>query len=162
MDACEGGLKRFIEQTGNTDEPVEVLSLGGGKNITSDALWLAGEILPEEKVVRFACDVALINIEKVKTYTDEYDLIVDFLNNPTARAAAAAAAADAANAAAAAGYDTARASYAATAAVAACYATIADAADRADAAVDFAYAADATNATREQINQLLVKLFEDC
>jgi len=55
MDACQGGLDRFIEQTGNTDEPVEVLSLIGGKNISSDLTWLASETLPKEKIVRFTC-----------------------------------------------------------------------------------------------------------
>src|SRR5688572_295494 len=42
-------------------------------------------------LIRFACDCALDNIKLIKPYTDKYDLIVDFLKNPTARAAYAAA-----------------------------------------------------------------------
>jgi len=179
MNICKTGLDRFIEQTGNTDHPVEVLSLIGGKNITSDLLWLAVRTLPREKLVRFACDVALINIEKIKPYTDKYDLIVEFLKNPTAAAYAAARAARAARAAA---YAVARAArdavYAARAADAADAAdAAADATDAADAA---AYAADAAayaardaaraaaagardaGATQEQINELIAKMFEGC
>ena len=149
MDACREGLDRFIEQTGNTDESVEVLSLIGGKNITSDLLWLAGKTLPREKLVRFACDVALINIEKIKPYTDKYDLIVEFLKNPTAAAYATARDAAAARAAAYA----ARAARAAAAAVYAAHAGYAGAAHA---------AATAAGATQEQINELLAKMFEGC
>ena len=98
LKACKEGFDRFIEQTNNTDEPVEVLSLIGGKSTPSDLLWLAGKKLPKDKIARFACDVALINIESIKAYTDKYDLIVDFLNNThtsTVTAADAARAADA-------------------------------------------------------------------
>ena len=87
LGACEEGLDRFITQTNNTDEPVEVSSLVGGKNIYSDLLWLAGNKLPTERIVRFACDCALINIEKIEPYTDEYDMIVDFLRNPATHVA---------------------------------------------------------------------------
>lgn len=90
LNACQSGLNRFITQTNNTDDPVEVSTLVGGKNTISDLLWLAGKKLPKEKIVRFACDCALINIEKIKPYTDKYELIVDFLNNPTSADDAAA------------------------------------------------------------------------
>ena len=82
LKACEDGLDRFIAQTNNTDEPVEVSSLVGGEVTYSDLLWLAGEKLPRERVVRFACDCALLNIELIKPYTDKYDLILEFLRNP--------------------------------------------------------------------------------
>lgn len=154
MGACQDVLSRFIEQTGNTDEPVGVLSLIGGKNITSDLIWLAGETLPKEKVARFACDVALINIEKIKPHTDKYDLIVDFLTNPTADTTDAAITA-ATNAAA-------YARAAADAAAVADYAARAVAVDAFAAFAARAVAVDAlaAGATQEQINQLLVKLFE--
>tara|TARA_R110002074_G_scaffold195878_1_gene362433 strand:+ start:403 stop:963 length:561 start_codon:yes stop_codon:yes gene_type:complete len=176
MKACKTDLKRFIEQTDNTDEPVEVLSLIGGKNTTADLLWLADKTLPKEKIVRFACDVALINIEKIKPYTNKYDLIVNFLMNPAratyARAAYAAAAA------AARAYDDAIATYAyaadaAIATYARARAARARAARAADAAIaTYAYAdialtalaaAHATfaGATQEQIDTLLVKMFEE-
>ena len=101
--ACQEGFKRFIIQTNNTDEPVEVISLIGGKNTVSDLLWLAGKILPKEKIVRFACDCALLNIELIRPYTNDFNLIQDFLNNPSQNAARDAA--DAARAAAAARAD---------------------------------------------------------
>ena len=104
--ACQEGFKRFIIQTNNTDEPVEVISLIGGENTVSDLLWLAGKILSKEKIVRFACDCALLNIELIRPYTNDFNLIQDFLNNPSQNAAARAArdaARDAAYAAARAG-----------------------------------------------------------
>ena len=157
MNACKDGLQRFIDQTDNTSEPVEVLSLIGGENTYSDLLWLAGQKLPTERIVRFACDCALISIELIKPYTDRYDEIVSFLENPAARAAARAANA-AANAAAHA--DAARA--ATRAADAAAAHAVVDAANAADAAVDAAvnaaWAADAAG-SKEKVNQLLKELF---
>jgi len=41
MDACSSGLERFEQQVGGSREPVDVLSLIGGVNTTSDLLWLA-------------------------------------------------------------------------------------------------------------------------
>lgn len=87
MGACSDGLKRFIAQTGNTDEAVEVSSLVGGENKYSDLVWLATKKLPKERIVRFSCDCALVNIELIKPYTHEYDEIVEFLHNPTREAA---------------------------------------------------------------------------
>ncbi|EJS0970480.1 hypothetical protein NW995_002476 [Salmonella enterica] len=166
--ACQEGFKRFINQTNNTDEPVDVVSLIGGCNTVSDLLWLAGKILTKEKIVRFACDCALLNIEKIRPYTNDYNLIVDFLNTPAAAAGAAAARAAGAAAARAAGAAAAAAAYAA--ADAAAYAADAAAAYAADAA---AYAADAAAAyaadaaayaaarAYAEINKLLVKLFSE-
>lgn len=138
MDACKEGLYRFIEQTNNTDEPVNVLSLIGGKNKAEDLLWLAGKTLPKEKIVRFACDCALINIEKIKPYTHECQLIIEFLNNSTASTARVAAV------------------------NASCAANAANAANAAYAAANAAYAAaDAdAGAAQEEINDLLKELFE--
>lgn len=166
--ACQEGFKRFIIQTNNTDEPVEVISLIGGKNTVSDLLWLAGKILSKEKIVRFACDCALLNIELIRPYTNDFNLIQDFLNNPSQNVAARAARAayDAARAAARAACDAARATcdaatYAARAARAATYAVY-----DATYAVYDAYAAayavyDAYNAYDADINKLLVKLFTE-
>ena len=159
MNACIDGLERFIAQTNNTNEPVEVLSLIGGKNTISDLAWLAGETLPKEKIVRFACDCALINIELIKPYTDKYDLIVNFLKNPesmgsyAAYANAASARAAAANAASAAAVYAARAANSASAA--AVYAARAANSARAAAAAARAAYAD----SKEKVNQLLIELF---
>lgn len=130
LNACREGLERFIEQTDGTEESVEIASLVGGENTYSDLSWLAGKKLPKERIVRFACDCALINIEKIKPYTDKYDLIVQFLTNPTARAA-----------------------YAADAAADAAYTA-------ADAAADAAAADAAAAGDSEKVNDLLKKLFE--
>lgn len=127
--ACQEG---FIIQTNNTDEPVEIVSLIGGENTVSDLLWLAGEILSKEKIIRFACDCALLNIGLIRPYTNDFNLIQDFLNNPSQNDAACTAARAA---------DAARAAYAAYAA---------------DAAYAAAYATDAAD-----INKLLVKLFTE-
>lgn len=81
LSACEDGLARFIEQTKNTDELVDVASLVDGVNITSDLVWLAVKTIRDKRVVKFACDCALLNIEKIKPYTDEYDMIVKFLKD---------------------------------------------------------------------------------
>jgi len=81
MDACELGLKRFIEQTNNTEDSVEVTSLVGGLNTHEDLLWLASKKIPKRRIVRFAYDCALIVAHHIKPHTDNYDLIVDFLNN---------------------------------------------------------------------------------
>ena len=167
--ACQEGFKRFIIQTNNTDEPVGIISLIGGENTVSDLLWLAGKILSKEKIVRFACDCALLNIELIRPYTNDFNLIQDFLNNPSQNAARAARAAHAASAADAAAH----AAYAAHAASAA------DAADAADAAAHAARAARAASAAyaaraaahaaaraayaadAADINKLLVKLFTE-
>ncbi len=140
MGACKDGLKRFIKQTGGTSEPVEVSSLVGGENTVGDLLWLAGKRLPQDRIVRFACDCALINIELIKPYTNDYDLIVDFLNNPAAAAYTAA-------------YAAYTAAYAAYAAADAADAAAADAAARAAS-----YAARVAGSEKE-VNELLIRLF---
>lgn len=175
--ACQEGFKRFIIQTNNTDEPVEIVSLIGGENTVSDLLWLAGKILSKEKIVRFACDCALLNVGLIRPYTNDFNLIQDFLNNPSQNAAARAA--DAAYAAAARAVDAARAAAAANAVDAAAAANAAAYAARAadaDADADAAYAADAADAAARtadaadaacaayaaaDINKLLVKLFTE-
>ncbi|MFT6347055.1 MAG: hypothetical protein ACJAYB_000036 [Psychromonas sp.] len=58
LGACKPGFDRFIEQTGNTDQPVKILNLIGGKNTTDDLLWFAGETLPKMKIVIFAVECA--------------------------------------------------------------------------------------------------------
>jgi len=80
LGACEDDLDRFIMQTNNSDE---VASLIGGENMVSDLLWLAGKTLLAKKLVRFACDCALVNVELIKPYTADFDLIIGFLNDPS-------------------------------------------------------------------------------
>ena len=164
MSACKEGVERFIAQTGANDhEPVNVLSLIGGKNTVSDLLWLAGRKLPNDKIARFACDCALLNIEKIKPHTDKYDLVVGFLQNPTP---------DATYAATRAAAEAVRATYAATraaaeaaraAAEAAEVARVAYAAETAEvatlAALEAARAAAEAAPCNQQVNELLKGLF---
>lgn len=159
MGACQPGLKRFIKQTKGTNDAVEVSSLIGGENTYSDFLWLAGKKLSKERIVRFACNCALINIEKIKPFTDKYDLIIDFLNNPTDAATCAAydaysAACDAYSAACDA--HASDAAYSAYSAYAAAHAAAAD--YSADVAAD-AYIASRAGCL-EKVDHLLRKLFE--
>ena len=153
LGACEEGLDRFIIQTNDTDEPVEASSLVGGENIYSDLLWLAGKKLTKDRIVRFACDCALINIEMIKPYTDKYDMIVDFLRNPATHVATDAA--DAARAAAYAATDV----YAYSVA----YAVARVAGDGATHAVYVTSAADAAiraaYGNRDKVDELLKELF---
>ncbi|MFT6347084.1 MAG: hypothetical protein ACJAYB_000065 [Psychromonas sp.] len=58
LGADKGLISRFIEQTGNTDQAVNVLSLICGKNTTADLLWFAGKTLPKIKIVQFAVECA--------------------------------------------------------------------------------------------------------
>lgn len=176
LEACSAGLKRFIKQTSNTEESVKVISLVGmGAVTTCDLLWLAGKKLPKEKIIKFACDCALLNIELIKPYTDKYDLIVEFLNNPTdcdiaadafiaardVRAAAASAASDVRvtrGSDAAVYASTNAATYAAYAAVythAYVYAVAFDV----DYAANTATYATSSGVSKEEINKLLVELF---
>ncbi len=80
MGANPNILGRFKAQINGT-EKVEVLSLIGEKSIASDFIFLANKTLSREKLIAFACDVALINIDKIKQYTDDFDLIVESLKS---------------------------------------------------------------------------------
>lgn len=53
MGACQDGLARFITQTNNTSEQVEVSSLIGGINTYSDLLWLAGKTIDKKRLFVF-------------------------------------------------------------------------------------------------------------
>lgn len=82
MRACKDGLNRFIAQTNDTSEPVEASSLIGGENTREDLIWLASKKLPKDRIVRFACDCATLNVELIKPHTNDYDMIIRFLSNP--------------------------------------------------------------------------------
>lgn len=56
LSTCADILDRFIEQTNNTDKPVEITSLIGGKSTTVDLVWLACHIFSRREVVAFALD----------------------------------------------------------------------------------------------------------
>ncbi|MFT6347056.1 MAG: hypothetical protein ACJAYB_000037 [Psychromonas sp.] len=58
LGADQDLISRFIEQTNNTDQPVDILSLIGAENATDDLLWLAGKILPKIKIVQFTVECA--------------------------------------------------------------------------------------------------------
>ncbi|AHK11636.1 hypothetical protein S140_229 [Shewanella sp. phage 1/40] len=163
MDACKSGLKRFIYQTNDTDNSVYVTSLIGGKNTYSDLLWLAGKKLDQSRIVRFACDCALLNIETIKPYTDQYDLIVESLKNPSAADAAI----NAINAANAAIINAANAYNANTGNVYVAYSAANATINAYNAKTDNDYAASAANAAaydggkKMLINDLLVAMFNE-
>lgn len=152
MKACEGGLDRFIEQTDNTYDDIEVESLIGGKNTTDDLLWLTGKTLSKDKIVRFACDCALLNVDLIKPYTDDYDVIIAFLKWPAA--ANAVPAARAAHAA-----YTARAAHASTTTVHTARAAHASHAEHASTAAAYASRAARSGRAEAEVEALLIKLF---
>lgn len=72
---------KFKEKNGN------VFVFDGGKNTYGDILWLIGKFTTKKRLMRFACDCALVNIELIKPYIDDYELIKDFLVSPSPNAA---------------------------------------------------------------------------
>ncbi len=166
MGACTGGLKRFIKQVNGSDGEVDVLSLIGGESTASDLLWLAGKTLSKDKIVAFACDAALINIDKIKPYADKFDLILEALKSRVFTSAAVAAVAAVDYVDYAVDYAAVEAVYAAVDAVYAAVDAVddadnsIDAVDYAVAAVDAAVYASAVYASADdKINELLIKLF---
>lgn len=81
LNACEMGYDRYLQQVGNSECEVDASTLVGGLNTYSDLLWLAQKKINSDRIFRFTKDCALINIELIKSYTDKYDLIVDFLKS---------------------------------------------------------------------------------
>jgi hypothetical protein len=147
MNACEYGVRQFMSHVKDENVELNALDLIDSDNISLDnKVWFATRVIRDKgKLVKFACNCALINIEKVRPYCNEtqYQFIIDYLKEPAADAAADAAyaAADAARAARAA-----RAAAAADAAYAATYAADTARAARAARAAAYAaadYAADA-------------------
>lgn len=91
LDACRSGLVRFIQQTDGTDEPVEILSLIGGKNTYSDLCWLAVKLGYQKELTQFSKKCALLNIELIVPYCseDELQVITAFLSSDSNSIAAA-------------------------------------------------------------------------
>lgn len=159
MGASSDIVKRFKRQTGNTDKPVEVATLVGGKNTYSDLLWLAGKVKTKPKIARFAKDCALINIKRIKPYTGKYAPIVDFLKSESARSVEAARAADAAVWAAWADSDREAVASAASAESAANSAAVPD--SGADFAAEAAVrAAKVSLDSKQQVEKLIKELFK--
>lgn len=154
-------LERLIKRIDISEGEVEVSSLVDDKTLMSDLVWLAGEKLPRKNIERFTCDCALINIEKIKPYTDKYDLIVEFLTNPTDDTADYTAAHDATYNAFcdALALDDDNAAYAAYMAVDSYNDYTRDYLDNVSTVVAYTcYAAG----NREEVNKLLKKLFDLC
>ena len=183
MNASEEFLDRFTKQTGNTKDEVSVdllISFIGIETKVKDLLWLASETIEKEKIIRFYCDVALIDINLIKPYTKAYDEIVDFLKNPNPNKPKLysiwilSAVVNAANNAIHAALDvysdnsfafgdakifasSARAAYTALDTVSACF-NVDTSHDAALAAIDVC---SKSNASQIEINKLLTTLFED-
>lgn len=83
MGATINFQNRFLVQTVFNCGEVEVSSLVGGLNTIDDFLWLASKKIDRTSMTRFASECALINIEKLKPFTNEYDQIVKWLKEPT-------------------------------------------------------------------------------
>lgn len=82
LGACDGLIERFERQTNNASGNVDIVSIIGGENTADDFLWLAGKSLDNNKIVRFTCDLAMINIKPLEKYADDFNLILGFLDNP--------------------------------------------------------------------------------
>lgn len=150
MDACDYLIERFINQTNGTERAVKIDRLVGGECTYADLLWIAKYKLTKDSITRFVCDCALISIDKIKPYTDKYDLITDFLTDPTEtkRVDAHAAAYDAIGCA--------------TTRIAANAAYVASCAAEGDAyysACNAAERAVIASGSREEVNDLFRKLF---
>lgn len=94
MGACEDRLGRVLEQVEDAESVVNVSDLVGGEITYSDLLWLAGKKFTSARLVRLACDCALINIGLIKEYTENLVLVEEFLINPSADCIAASDAAE--------------------------------------------------------------------
>ncbi|CAM0035687.1 hypothetical protein VPHK120G1_0021 [Vibrio phage K120 g1] len=80
-----GRLKRFISQTKNTEKPVKIVSLIGTEFTSKDLLWLAGRFGSElgyEKIMKFSCGCALVNLDRIEKYSPEFEVIKKFLKDP--------------------------------------------------------------------------------
>ena len=197
---CKQGLhasKRLLDALWYAPGSILYLvELGGQIVETSDKVCASSrtylaEFDATQLLIKFACQCALEEVEQIRPYAKNYDLIVEFLKRPTARAAHAAAAYAAARAAYAAAddaadgaaddaadgaaYAAARAAYAAAravyaaddaayAAARAAYAAaraVYAAARAAYAAADDAADGAADDAVRANQNLLLTKLVKD-
>jgi len=78
----EDVTRRFIEQTNNTNEPVEIIRLYGGENTIGDLCWLAYAVCEPKKIDKFIKDLALVNVASIKDYCsgNNYDTVIKFLN----------------------------------------------------------------------------------
>jgi hypothetical protein len=177
---CEQGLhasKRLIDALRYAPGAVLYLVELSGEIVETDDKACATErkYLAEfdlsDVLFKFSCACALVNIELIKPYTKDFDLILEFLKNPVkenadaaayaARAAHAATyAADAAHAAAYAADAAAHAAAHAAARAAACAAADAAADAATYAAADAARAA-AYAATCENQNTMLTQMVRD-
>lgn len=158
LKACKESLNNSIDLTKNTSEPVFISQLVGWEDSIRDSVRSVGKLLPPNKLVKFAKDCALINIELIKPLCTEekYQLILDFLNNESDDIAAHAAYEAIATVAAGATVHAAvAADIAARSAHAVYYADITVCAAENAAQC----AANVSEESREKVNQLLIKLF---
>jgi hypothetical protein len=163
LSYAPGCILYLVELGGQIIENVD-------KVCATERTYLA-EFDARDLLIRFACDIALETLDRIRPYTDKYELIEGFLKNPTAdtshattdaaiyAAVYAARAADTAIYAAHATADDSRAARAAREAAQA-------AADASRAVADVTYASDyaarvstyATRAARENQNALLTAM----
>ena len=158
LEACEDGYVTFVKKNGSEATYLEALESNG----IGDLLWYfdqtnnlsKGQRKDLQKLIN---SYALVNIELVKPYTDDYGIIVSFLEGDESKREAARAAARAAAWAAGAARAAAEAAWAvAEAASAAAWAAgAAGAAEAAEAAAEAARAARADQT--QQLKTMLIK-----
>lgn len=147
LGACASFLERFIRETNNTDGQVDIASLIVSNNGVSDWLWLAGKILPKERIVQFAVNCAKMmgRFSYDQRFATAIEAAENWISNPTeenrlkAREAATLA----------------------SAAYSAAYAAAAYTTYSADVAADAAASAADHKEIRERIGNELRKLFEE-
>ena len=95
LDACESGFNVFIDAHGDKEVKFsEALDSNGW----DDIWWLISNVYDQlsdkqkDDLRVYGCKKALINIEKIKPYcsSDDYGLIITYLNSPTESARSAA------------------------------------------------------------------------
>lgn len=82
MGACINGVRRFARQTDYSDAPIEVASLVGGDNLNSDFIWFLNKMYGSEIIVKLACEITLLAVDLVKSQIGDYELVLNWLNDP--------------------------------------------------------------------------------
>lgn len=87
LNACSGGYQRFVEQTHYTNEPVDLVTLIGGKNKISDFVWLINVKHSQGHLDArpFFAGLCLLGLEFVKPFFTEqdYNIFVSYLKDYT-------------------------------------------------------------------------------
>ena len=88
LDACESGFDVFVAAHGDKEAKFsECLASNGWDDIFWLLMRVESQLSDKQQhdLRKFACDAALENVEKIKPYCSEeaYQIVIDYLNNPT-------------------------------------------------------------------------------